>query len=157
MTSCIKVGYNEENNYQRTDFDKKIANSTLENVILNEKYFALIEGRKSRRWTPERKRKGINPKKVGPFLFKILFMVIAHITYQMHNLAIFLYAYAMCLNSVVFSLISKYKHNYKEYYNKFIFVSLLSTLYKKGKLIIDRLSKKLEGYLGNVIPEAKDL
>jgi len=66
VTSCIKVGKNEEISQQRSFRSDKKSDLTNIKSVLIEKSFAFI----TLRWTPKRtKKKSINKQKVGPILF----------------------------------------------------------------------------------------
>jgi hypothetical protein len=193
VTSCITVGHNEENNYQRADFDKKTVKPPPDKAILIEKHLALIEGVGTTRWAAAAKwKRKVNPKKVGPFSFLNLFLAFINLLHDVYNLAMFTWDYTVRRikenNLNVYCFSSKLKNKVKDFLFDLTLDSLLKTsnnivklipelgskgkriiqtgleitkkLYNKKKTLTNRgpkISKKLEGYLGNVIPEATDL
>ena len=73
VTSCIKVGKNEEYSHPTSSLRRKICRKECKSALIIEKCFALLEEKKrqerGRRQKKPKKRKLHFRKKVGPFLF----------------------------------------------------------------------------------------
>ena len=75
VTSCIKVGVDEEISHQRSFLEEKKCQSASRKNVLIEKTNAYIASKKNQRWTGlRRRRKRINKQKVGPFLFNEIYL-----------------------------------------------------------------------------------
>jgi hypothetical protein len=146
VTSCIKVGHNEENNYQRADFDKKTVKPPPDKAILIEKHLALIEGVGTTRWAAAAKwKRKVNPKKVGPFSFLNLFLAFINLLHDMYNLAMFTWDYTVRRikenNLNVYCFSSKLKNKVKDFLIDLTLDSLLKTSNNIVKLIPELGSK----------------
>ena len=70
VTSCIKVGNNEESSHKRSFLNNKKCDITIKNGDLIEKSFAFITTRVTTTRNTTRKKQATNKgQKVGPFLF----------------------------------------------------------------------------------------
>ncbi len=132
VTSCIKVGHNEENNYQRADFDKKTVKTSPDKAILIEKHLALIEGVRTTRCAAAAKwKRKVNPKKVGPFSFLIFFLAFINLLHDVYSLAMFTCVYTVRRikenNLNAYLLSSKLKNKFKDFLIDLSLDSLMKT------------------------------
>jgi len=160
VTSCIKVGNNEESSHRRSFLNNKKCNITIKNGDLIEKSFAFITAKITTTRNTTRKKQATNKgQKVGPFLFSnskriynlkwISFLIFCCVHF------IFGVCFSFCLRIVtyfsiqnfttfkltltnLFNIINKWNENYTN----------LKTL-RFSKLIVKLLQKNLNEIVTN--------